>query len=55
MSIGDGQVDFPSVCVRSLNHGLQCLFTNLLASLNLLEVTQLVSGNDTFAFETYAA
>ncbi len=28
------------------------LFINLLASLNLLEVTQLVTGNDTFAFET---
>ncbi len=26
------------------------LFINLLASLNLLEVTQLVAGNDTFAF-----
>ncbi len=28
------------------------LFTYLLASLNLLEVNQLATGNETFAFET---
>ncbi len=31
------------------------LFCNLLASLNLLEITQLVTGNDAFAFETSSA
>ncbi len=35
--------------------GCRCLFINLLASLNLLEITQLVTGNDTFAFETSSA
>ncbi len=50
MPIGDWQVDFPLELVGSSNIGCRGLFTNLLASLNLLEVTQLVTGNGTFAF-----
>ncbi len=50
MSIGDWQVDFPLELVGSSNIGCRGLFTNLLASLNLLEVTQLATGNNTFAF-----